>query len=123
MNHILGINAFHGDSAAALLRDGHLAAAVEEERFTRIKHWAGLPAQASAACLKMTGAGQVDHLAISRDPRAHFGRKLLRVATRPSAWRMAGNRVVNSARIARVKSDLIAAGVPGLENTEFHLVE
>jgi carbamoyltransferase len=37
---ILGINAFHGDSSAALVVDGRLIAAVEEERFNRIKHWA-----------------------------------------------------------------------------------
>jgi carbamoyltransferase len=40
---ILGLNAFHGDSSAALVRDGKLVAAAEEERFRRIKHWAGLP--------------------------------------------------------------------------------
>src|SRR5437870_5756551 len=38
---ILGLNAFHGDSAAALVRDGKLIAAAEEERFRRVKHWAG----------------------------------------------------------------------------------
>ena len=43
--NILGLNAFHGDASAALLSDGQLAAAVEEERFNRIKHWAGFDAQ------------------------------------------------------------------------------
>jgi carbamoyltransferase len=43
---ILGLNAYHGDSSACLLEDGEMIAAVEEERFTRIKHWAGLPVQA-----------------------------------------------------------------------------
>ena len=47
--HILGLNAFHGDASAALLSDGHLSAAVEEERFNRIKHWAGFPALAVLA--------------------------------------------------------------------------
>ncbi len=40
---ILGINAFHGDSSACLIKDGELIATVEEERFRRIKHWAGFP--------------------------------------------------------------------------------
>ena len=44
--NILGINAFHGDASAALLTDGNLISAVEEERFNRIKHWAGFPALA-----------------------------------------------------------------------------
>ena len=43
---ILGLNAFHGDSSAAILKDGELVAAVEEERFRRIKHWAGFPSEA-----------------------------------------------------------------------------
>ena len=49
---ILGLNAFHGDSAAALVRDGKLVAAAEEERFRRVKHWAGFPSQAIAYCLR-----------------------------------------------------------------------
>ncbi len=40
---VLGLNAYHGDSAAAIMRDGELLMAVEEERFTRLKHWAGFP--------------------------------------------------------------------------------
>ena len=51
MTYVLGINAYHGDSAACLLRDGEIVAAVEEERFTRIKHWAGsLRHQLHSAC-------------------------------------------------------------------------
>jgi len=48
---VLGLNAFHGDSAAALMVDGELRAAAEEERFKRIKHWAGFPSQAIKFCL------------------------------------------------------------------------
>src|SRR5439155_722913 len=50
---ILGINAYHGDVSAALLRDGELIAAVEEERFRRIKHWAGFPREAIRTCLEL----------------------------------------------------------------------
>ena len=78
MVNILGINAYHGDASAALLRDGELIAAVEEERFNRIKHWAGFPTESVRYCLS---AGQlkprdVDHVAISSNPRANFGRRL-----------------------------------------------
>ena len=52
---ILGINAFHGDSSACIVRRGELVNAVEEERFRRIKHWVGLPAEAIKWCLR--GAG------------------------------------------------------------------
>jgi carbamoyltransferase len=75
--NILGLNAFHGDVSAALVRDGELVAAVEEERYRRIKHVAGVPRQAMLACLAMGGitAAEVDVFAVSRDPRAHLLRK------------------------------------------------
>ena len=44
--YILGINAYHGDAAAAIVCDGRLIAAAEEERFNRFKHSAGFPEQA-----------------------------------------------------------------------------
>ena len=56
---ILGINAYHGDVSAALIRDGELLAAVEEERFRRIKHWAGFPRDSILACVAMAGINPV----------------------------------------------------------------
>ncbi len=76
---ILGINAYHGDVSAVLLRNGRLIAAVEEERFRRVKHWAGFPREAAQVCLKMAGVtpDEVDHVAVSRNPRANLLRKVL----------------------------------------------
>lgn len=76
---ILGINAFHGDSSAALIQDGMLLAAVEEERFTRIKHWAGFPVQSIRYCLKEGGINvkELDHVAVSFDPKANLTSKFL----------------------------------------------
>jgi carbamoyltransferase len=75
--NILGLNAYHGDVSAALVRDGQLVAAVEEERYRRIKHVAGFPRQAMQACLTIGGIEprDVDVFAVSRDPRAHLLRK------------------------------------------------
>jgi carbamoyltransferase len=75
---ILGLNCFHGDSSAALVRDGALVAAAEEERFRRIKHWAGFPAQAIAYCLAEAGISlaDVDHVAVNQDSRANLVGKL-----------------------------------------------
>ena len=84
---VLGINAYHGDVAAAILRDGQLVAAVEEERFRRIKHYAGFPREAIRACLAMAGAEprDIDAFAVSRDPKAHLWRKgLFALKHRPS---------------------------------------
>ena len=76
---VLGINAYHADSSAAIFVDGIMIAAIEEERFRRIKHWAGFPSMAIEFCLKEAGVGlnEVDHIAIGRDPRAKFFKKLL----------------------------------------------
>ena len=74
---ILGLNAYHADSSAAIFVNGKLIAATEEERFTRVKHWAGFPAKAIAFCLKEAGVTleQVDHIAIGRDPKAKLKNK------------------------------------------------
>src|SRR6202048_591928 len=75
---ILGLNVLHADSSAALLRDGKLIAAAEEERFRRIKHWAGFPSQAIAYCLSEAGISlsDVDHIAFNQDSRANLLRKI-----------------------------------------------
>jgi carbamoyltransferase len=117
---ILGLNAFHGDASAALLRDGQLVSALEEERLNRIKHWAGLPVLAAKACLD---GAQPDHIAISRDPRAHLRDKLLRAALRPHRWLNLASRATNSVRIARVGEELAAAGIVPREARQVHFVE
>src|ERR1700739_3106894 len=81
---ILGINAYHADAAAAIVRDGELVAATEEERFNRIKHCAGFPTESIKYCLRAAGVGieDVDHIGISRDPSAHLHKKVLFAAAR-----------------------------------------
>ncbi len=121
--NILGLNAYHGDASAALLRDGMLVAAVEEERLNRIKHWAGLPVGAAAACLSGTDPAEVAHIAISRNPKANLWRKLLRVATRLQSWGQARERGSNALRLTHIQSDLAAALGPQLAEARFHYVE
>ena len=84
---ILGINAYHADSSAAIFVDGRMIAAIEEERLTRVKHWAGFPAGAIAFCLKEADVTleQVDHIAIGRDPNAKFWSKMRFLAQKPVA--------------------------------------
>ena len=69
---ILGLNAYHADSSAAIFVDGTLIAATEEERFRRIKHWAGFPSEAIKFCLKEADCTLADLSAITigRDPGA-----------------------------------------------------
>ncbi len=75
---ILGLNAFHADSAACIVRDGVLIAAVEEERFRRIKHWSGFPAEAIRYCLKEAGAtiADIDFMALNQDSKANMWKRI-----------------------------------------------
>jgi carbamoyltransferase len=117
---ILGLNAFHGDASAALLRGGQLVAALEEERLNRIKHWAGLPVLAAKACLR---GAQPDHIAISRNPKTHLADKLARVALRPHRWLGLTSRAANSARIAQVGRELAVEGIQPQQASQIHFVE
>ena len=106
MAAILGLNAFHGDAAAALVVDGELVNAVEEERLNRVKHCAGFPELAVRWCLEDAGltAGDLDHIAVGRDPRANIGAKVVRtILTRPSP-RYVMERFRNARRSATSRS-------------------
>lgn len=107
---ILGLNAYHGDAAACLVADGQLIAAVEEERFRRVKHWAGMPTEAIRACLEAAGVGleAVEHIAINRNPRAHVLEKALYAfATRPSLA-IVKDRLKNASKMLDVATVLEA---------------
>ena len=84
--NILGINAYHGNASAALVCDGKLIAAVEEERFNRVKYAAGFPSAAIRYCLKTAGIGlnDLDHVAVPRDPYARLATKLWYAMRMPS---------------------------------------
>jgi carbamoyltransferase len=86
---VLGISYSHGDSSAALVVDGKLRAAVEEERFNRIKHYAGFPSKAIEYCLAHAGidGNQVDAIAMARRPRNAFWRKTFSLLTSPQLLR------------------------------------
>lgn len=77
--YLLGLNAFHGDSSACLLKDGVLIAAAEEERFLRIKHLAGFPSEAIRWCLLEAGINleDIQHVAINQDTKANLGKKII----------------------------------------------
>ena len=127
MTAILGLNAFHGDAAAALVIDGTLVAAAEEERFNRIKHSAGFPGLAAAWCLADAGLspGDLDHVAIGRDPRANFGAKLRTTLRRAPSLGYLRQRLENAAKVRDVRGDVAAAlGVEqDVLRAQFHNVE
>lgn len=145
--YILGINAYHGDAAAALVRDGQLVAAVEEERFNRCKHCAGFPTESVRYCLEAGGISieDVEHIGISRDPSAHLHKKILFAATRAAKsvggfergkeqagekkgrgiFGQVADRLANTAKVRDLKDDLMKAlgASKSKLRAQFHNVE
>jgi carbamoyltransferase len=123
--NILGLNAFHGDSSAALMRDGVLVAAAEEERFRRVKHWAGFPSQSIAYCLREAGIGLADvqHIALNQNSRANLLRKLRYLATEMPRFGLVFDRLRNR-RKREGTPELLASAFPGQSfRGDFHNVE
>ena len=75
---ILGINLNHADSSACIIINGKLIAAVEEERFNRIKHWAGFPEKSISFCLQEAGVdfSMIDDVAINTNPLSNVSHKI-----------------------------------------------
>ncbi|MDO8706219.1 MAG: carbamoyltransferase C-terminal domain-containing protein [Sulfuricaulis sp.] len=108
MTYILGLNAYHGDSSACLVKDGTLVAAAEEERFRRIKHWAGFPSEAIRYCLAEAkiGLGEVGHVAINQDSKANLWRKIgFTLSSRPDLG-LVIDRIKNKKERANVREEL-----------------
>ncbi|HEY2901294.1 MAG TPA: carbamoyltransferase C-terminal domain-containing protein [Polyangia bacterium] len=126
--NILGLNAFHGDASAALVKDGQLVSAIEEERLNRHKHCAGFPSLASKAVLQhgAVAPSELQHVAISRDPKANLHKKILfALQKRPSFTKMVKSRLANVAKVRGVDEALRVALAPDAERltAKFHNVE
>ncbi len=108
---ILGINAYHGDSAACLIKDGEIICAIEEERIRRIKHWAGFPSESIKFCLQYAGItiADVDYITIGRDPSAHFGKKVISSLKKLTNPNFLKDRMVNIKKVFSLKSQLAQA--------------
>ncbi|OGI06685.1 MAG: carbamoyltransferase [Candidatus Melainabacteria bacterium RIFCSPLOWO2_12_FULL_35_11] len=127
---ILGLNAYHGDSAACLVIDGIVVNAIEEERINRIKHWAGLPIESIKWCLSdaKINISDIDYIAVSRNPSAHLHKKILRALTKTPSLSFLKNRLSNVAKVSEIKSQIaeslntdVSAIKAEVENVEHHL--
>ena len=122
--NILGINAYHANASAALVCDGQLVAAAEEERFNRVKYAAGFPSAAIRYCLKAAGItlANLDHVAVPRNPWARIGTKLLYALRMP---RFARARARAWASFATIPEELARAleTNPTQIRARFHRVE
>lgn len=124
--YILGLNAYHADGSAVLIRDGELLVAVEEERFRRIKHWAGFPTESIARCLEIAGieGRDISHVAISRDPKANLLRKAAFAVSNRMKISNIVNRTKNLRKVNQIQAPLAAAlGIAPDDLPPIHFVE
>jgi carbamoyltransferase len=122
---ILGINAHHADASAAIIVDGKLVAAVEEERFRRIKHWAGFPSASIRYCLDEAGVrlSYVDHIAVNRDPNARLWKRAKFILARRPSLRAIQRRLRNRAEISSLEDDFRQAFKVESLTAKLHRVE
>ncbi len=131
--YILGLNAYHGDSSAAIIADGKLIAAVEEERFKRIKHWAGFPRESIKYCLAEAGIRPegLDYIALNKNSRANLHKKILFTFKKRPSTALVKDRLLNMVKVAGIKNtfarelstpiDSIRAKVVNVEHHRAHL--
>lgn len=107
--YILGLNVYHGDSSACLLKNGKIICAFEEERFTRQKHWAGFPKNAIQACLEECSIdfSDINYITVSRDPKFNLFKKVKYLLSRPLTILNFSNRVKNRSLINDLSSDFV----------------
>jgi len=124
---VLGINAYHGGASACLIQDGQIVAAVEEERFKRVKYWAGFPVEAIRYCLDEAGISvhELDHIGISRNPGANLYKKILYVLSSRPSFSLVRDRLSNAARVQDLRQVLAEALDVDASafKAEFHNVE
>jgi carbamoyltransferase len=119
---IVGINAYHGDASAAAIVDGALLSAAEEERFTRIKHTAGFPAEALRYVVEAAGASprDVTAIAVGRDPWARILLKAMHAVRMPH---QAVNRMRVQTRFATIADAAARVLRVSAEQITVHRVE
>jgi carbamoyltransferase len=125
--YVLGINAYHGGASACLIEDGRIVAAAEEERFKRVKYWAGFPVEAIRYCLDEAGISihDVDHIGISRNPSANLYKKILYVLSSRPSFSLVRDRMANAAKVKdlrQILGEALRVDAAAL-TAEFHNVE
>src|SRR5215472_844733 len=122
--NILGINAYHGNASAAMVCDGRLIAAVEEERFNRVKYAAGFPSQAIGYCLKAAGLTlkDIDHVGVPRNPYARLATKIFYALRMPSFARERAKVLVKFQGIPEALAQAFDAD-PRIIRAKFHRIE
>ena len=131
--YILGINAFHGDSSAALVRDGELLFAIEEERLRRVKHWAGFPSKSIKFCLDSAQISiyDIDYIVVSRDTKVNLYHKIVYTLRNRLSYKTIRDRLMNAGKVKstkkhladifKIKESSISAKLYSIEHHRSHL--
>ncbi len=124
MSLIIGVNAYHGDSAACIVRDGQLIAAAEEERFRRVKHWAGFPTNAIKYCLEEAGCNisDITDVAVNQDQQANRFKKIQYVLSHTPSPKMLWDRYKNKIARTNIDHELTRNGLGGFHG-KIHQIE
>ena len=122
---VIGLNLYHADSSAALLIDGNIVCAMEEERFKRVKHWAGLPLQSIEFCLEYAECSihEIDVICVGRNPSAKlFDKAIYTLTNFKSSWQLLKGRFMNKSDIDNIQKDLAEyfGYSPRIEYVEHH---
>ena len=127
MTLILGLNAFHADASACLVRDGRVIAAVAEERLgPRRKHFAGFPSLAIQSVLGMAGAklSDLDFVAVGHDPRANAREKTLYALRHPMTALRAGKTFLSRAgHMGSLRGSIVQAADACEDDAKFELID
>ncbi len=107
--YILGVNPYHPDSSACIIKDGDLIAAVEEERFTRIKHWSGFPKESIKYCLREANVdlNEVDYIAINKNPFAHLIYKFFYFIKYKPDYKLIIRKLISEKKITSMKNEFL----------------
>ena len=103
--YILGINAYHGDSSACIIKNSDLICAVEEERFRRIKHWAGFPLESVKYCLNAAeiSLADLDYITINRNPKANLYKKVIFTLRKRPSFSLIKDSLKNTLKVKDIK--------------------
>ncbi len=125
--YILGLNAYHGDSAACIFKNGVLIAAIEEERLRRVKHWAGFPSEAIKFCLDecCIDIKEINHVTISRDPSANIYNKITHSLKNFVSFKTLKDRLINTKKVRSIRQELADIFCIDMDEikAEFHHIE
>tara|TARA_B100001741_G_scaffold309579_2_gene307458 strand:- start:1229 stop:2977 length:1749 start_codon:yes stop_codon:yes gene_type:complete len=104
--YIIGINAYHADSSACIIKDQNLIFAIEEERLRRIKHWAGFPILSIKNCLEVAkiNLSDVDYICINSNPKVNIIKKIIHILKYRPSIKLIINKFRNKKKNQNIKS-------------------